>query len=302
MTDYGSERQSNARRAFGDPEASIRAHGRMIESFNVDIRKNGAMQNRALVIAAAAGICSSASWLAILHSSPDLLAPLLRSSHALKAVGWVLASGLGLGYVIISTLGFERTIYDLELRRELWEIDNHLSGELQEMIEIYTHQGLSEEDALVVTRIFAKQKTLFAKLMMVEELGYSRLEPPTWQEAATSAALPSVVGYVLGLLTPFLPIFVSLRSFSHATASGGNGSVLQTSAGGRAVPAAAVAAAARWTGVAALCLTSTLVSVLQSEVFFGAYAQLHSTCRVAAMNLVGLGSVYALTYAAARYL
>ncbi|EPY25714.1 hypothetical protein STCU_06529 [Strigomonas culicis] len=193
---------------------------------------------------------------------------------------WTAATGVGLAFVATSCCTLERSIYDLELSRELWEIENHLAGELQEMISIYKNQGLSEEEALIVTKIFSKQKTLFAKLMMVEELGYSRLEPPTTREAFASAGAPIVAGFVLGFMVPLLPLVGSVRAI-------GTGASADPKAGSLS---------------AAMLLLGTVgASMAQTEIFFGAYAHTSEVLKATASNVGGVVALFCSSYVVSRY-
>lgn len=294
MADYNSERQGEARRAYGDPEQSKRVHGHMMETFNVDIRKNGAMRNRAVVLGALTGLCTAASALGVVRASPHLFHAFLASGQSPKVLAWSLTSGLGLAFCVTVSFVNERAVYDLEFSRELWEIDNCLSGELLEMIAIYRNQGLTEEEAHVVTRIFAKQKHLFASLMMVEELGYSRLEPPTVREVITNAAVPASAGYLVGLAAPIL---ILLKVYARGM-KGGSG---QGSEEG-AVVAAELSTSLRRLGAVLLAASTAFVSYLQSEVFFGAYTNRRIFLRTAAANVTGVGAIYALSYLSAKCL
>lgn len=77
---------------------------------------------------------------------------------------------------------------------------------MQEMIQIYKAQGLSDQEALIVTRIFAKRKKSFAALMMVEELGYSRLDPLKLWEILVHVGLPTLCLKALSFTLPLLPL------------------------------------------------------------------------------------------------
>lgn len=58
-----------------------------------------------------------------------------------------------------------------ERRREEWEVENAKDLEIEEMVEIYEHKGLSPEDARTVVTILAKDNKMFVDFMMVNELG-----------------------------------------------------------------------------------------------------------------------------------
>jgi len=58
-----------------------------------------------------------------------------------------------------------------ERRREQWECDNYLEGEVEEMVELYVKKGLKEETARRLIDIVSTNPKLFVDMMMVDELG-----------------------------------------------------------------------------------------------------------------------------------
>lgn len=60
---------------------------------------------------------------------------------------------------------------EAERKRERWECDNYLEGEIREMVELYMEKGLSEPDATRVVELLAKDLDVFVEFMMIEELG-----------------------------------------------------------------------------------------------------------------------------------
>ncbi|ESL06833.1 hypothetical protein TRSC58_05486 [Trypanosoma rangeli SC58] len=269
-----SERLREARRAFGDVNRSRESHDRRLEDFNVDIRKNSALRNRSLVLSSFAGLVTAAG---VLGATSGLQHVNGRCGFPAVITGQLLlqsiAGGGAVAYTVCLALSFERTVYDVELKRELWEIENHLAGEIQEMVAIYKSQGLSEGDALTITRIFARHREPFANLMMVEELGYSRLEPPCRREAVVDAALPAAVGYTMGCLLPLVPLL------------------------GRRLCASRVQALV----LCMLTMGSVFVSVAQSEVFYGSYVRNSRALKVIACNLSAMGAVFATARAASQF-
>ncbi|KAK7200274.1 VIT family [Novymonas esmeraldas] len=286
MEIFSSDRLNQARRAYGDSEKSIEVHGAKMETFNVDIRKNGAMRNRAMVLSSLAGVCAAAGTVAVALGAPSVCSSLRDLRNVPRMVLAAVAGGVSIAYVSTSAFSFERAIYDLELQRELWEIENHFSGEVQEMLVIYKAQGLTEEEALIVTRIFARQKSVFANLMMVEELGYSRLEPPTTGEAVTNVGVPAVVGFVLGVTAPLACLAGLAHVFRGDDPASGGPSALSTRA--------------KVLGTGVFCLCNAALSYAQTEVFFGAYAHAPALIHTTVSNGVGIGSIFGLSYLAAR--
>ncbi|KAG8347814.1 putative VIT family [Trypanosoma vivax] len=258
--------QSDVRRVFGDPARSRELHDRRMECFNVEIRQNSALRNRSLVVSSLVGLTSSAGVLGALCNTS-----LVEHGEAARSITLLVNAtigGIAIAYAVFRTLIFERVVYDIELKRELWEIDNHLGGEIQEMVAIYKAQGLSEDDATTITRIFAKHKSAFANLMMVEELGYSRLEPPGCREAIVDAAIPGTIGYTLGWMLPLFPLTIKCISV-----------------GQRELLSRCV-----------LVIGTAAVSVAQSVVFYGSYL---SVQRVA-ISMVWDLSATAILFGVAR--
>jgi len=92
---------------------------------------------------------------------------------------------LGLGIaVIVGVLTFlvkrsYKMQFDHERKREQWEMENFPSGEIKEMIDLFTVQGMSTKDATLAIETMAKYERFFVDLMMMQEIGMSdpQLEP-----------------------------------------------------------------------------------------------------------------------------
>ena len=60
-----------------------------------------------------------------------------------------------------------------EFKREQWEMENYMAGEVREMEQIYVEKkGFSEEDAKAVMGIMSKYPQAFVEMMCVDELGF----------------------------------------------------------------------------------------------------------------------------------
>jgi len=59
----------------------------------------------------------------------------------------------------------------LERRRETWECDNYIEGEIEEMVELYKDKGLSDASARRLFAIISPHRKVFVDMMMVNELG-----------------------------------------------------------------------------------------------------------------------------------
>jgi len=65
----------------------------------------------------------------------------------------------------------EQEYYQRELERETWEVDHFPEGEKLELVELYQEQGYSKEDSQTLVEIKSKDRDLWIKAMMLEELG-----------------------------------------------------------------------------------------------------------------------------------
>lgn len=105
----------------------------------------------------------------------------------------------------------EQEYYQREKARESWEVDHFPEGEKAELYALYVKQGYSPEDAATLVSIKAKDRDLWVKSMMVEEL--EMLEDtsnPIYSALITLGAfiiagsVPMLV-YLAGLFTPIAP-------------------------------------------------------------------------------------------------
>lgn len=83
----------------------------------------------------------------------------------------LIADGISMGVGDYLSTKSEREYYDLEKRRETWEVNNHPKGEIDEMIEVYEKNGFSKEDSKKMVKLLSKNKKFWVKTMMHEELG-----------------------------------------------------------------------------------------------------------------------------------
>jgi len=90
----------------------------------------------------------------------------------------------------------------LERAREEWETQNHLDGEIAEMIEIYIAKGMSRADATTVVGILAKDPRILVDTMMTEELGYTPFAPRI--EESRKVLFVGTGSYVLAATLPYL--------------------------------------------------------------------------------------------------
>lgn len=82
----------------------------------------------------------------------------------------IIADGISMGTGDAMSSQAEIDYNNSERDRELWEMENNLPGEIEEMIDLYVAKGVSRDDARSIMSTVAKYKTVFLDLMMMEEL------------------------------------------------------------------------------------------------------------------------------------
>lgn len=93
-----------------------------------------------------------------------------------------------------------------ERRREKWETENYLEGEVREMEELYMQRGMTEKDAKRVVELLCKNQDCFIDAMMVDELqllGWD--DPDPWRNG--------IVTFLSFCVFGFVPISVYFLSF-----------------------------------------------------------------------------------------
>lgn len=274
--------QDDARAAFGNAELSATIHHAKTvqdESYNVESRTHSTLLNRALIFAGLHGCGIAITALAIIRvlSKGSSSAAVRASQTALSAstlpviAATVIPSSLSVGYLIWTSMACERKFEQRERQRERWEMQNFPDGEFSEMVAIYKGQGLSSEDAEAVVRIFSKDDEVFLNLMMVEELGYSRFGLPTEKDVLWRASIPAIISHGMCIAAPLIPL---LKQHTAAVELGESAVVVQ-----------------------ALGL-----SILQSKLLYGAYADIRSTVPILVGNAMWLGTLYVVTRYASKLL
>jgi DNA damage-binding protein 1 len=123
----------------------------------------------------------------------------------------ILADGLSMGIGEYLSSKAEADFTASERKREEWEVANYLEGEIEEMVDIFTQRGMTQEDAATVINIISKYDQFFVDLMMTEELGLQR-EIPTHSEMALEGLIMFGAFFVFGSMPVlgyciFPPIF-----------------------------------------------------------------------------------------------
>jgi len=83
----------------------------------------------------------------------------------------LIAGAISMGVGDWLSTGAEVTMAKRERRREEWETDNYIEGEIAEMVELYIKKGVPRENAVKIMNILSKNKQAFVDVMMAEELG-----------------------------------------------------------------------------------------------------------------------------------
>jgi VIT1/CCC1 family predicted Fe2+/Mn2+ transporter len=113
----------------------------------------------------------------------------------------VFAGAFGMGFGEYVSARAERQIALRERKREQWEVENYPEGEIAEMIDIYTQNGLSEEDAEQVARTLSKYPKFWVDHMLLHEIG---ILPPSDTDSSWRSALVMFFSFVLAGSMPIL--------------------------------------------------------------------------------------------------
>lgn len=136
-------------------------------------------------------------------------------------------AGAGLNNAIILILGFanliadgismaigdylssksEKEYYDLEEKRETWEVKYNPEGEKEEMIQIYQQKGMSKKDAVKMVELLSKNKKLWVETMMHDELGLMKEEGSPVKNGLVTFSSFAMFGFVPLVLYVLAEIF-----------------------------------------------------------------------------------------------
>jgi len=133
---------------------------------------------------------------------------LSQSTVLIMGVANLLADGIsmGVGDFVSSTSEVEFT--RAERAREMWECENYLEGEKNEMIEIYAaKKGITDKDARTIVDIISRDLDTFVDIMMFEELGMLPPDDGDMKDAAKGGALTFASFLVFGFI-PILPYVI----------------------------------------------------------------------------------------------
>ncbi|WP_071675355.1 VIT1/CCC1 transporter family protein [Nioella nitratireducens] len=155
---------------------------------------------RAAVMGANDGILSTASLIAgVAAGGGDRVAILLAGAAGLAAGAMSMAAG---EYVSVSS---QSDTERADIAREKHELRVNPEAELEELVAIYRHRGLSEGLARKVAQELTEKDALGAHLR--DEIGITDLSPPRPMQAAIVSALTFAVGAAAPLIVAgFAPL------------------------------------------------------------------------------------------------
>jgi len=115
----------------------------------------------------------------------------------------------------------------VERKREIWECDNYMEGEIEEMVELYVDKGMNEASARRLFEIISPHRKLFVDMMMVNELGILPEDEDDipWKHGAVNFGsfiafgVVPLIGYVIFIFSA--PDKPSLDAFGVSIASTG---------------------------------------------------------------------------------
>jgi VIT1/CCC1 family predicted Fe2+/Mn2+ transporter len=87
------------------------------------------------------------------------------------------ADGISMGMGDFLSSKAENDYTNEERKREAWECEHYIEGEINEMVQLYIQKGMSDQDAAQMVGIMSKYTDIFIDTMMVEELGLMSVDP-----------------------------------------------------------------------------------------------------------------------------
>ncbi|EGG22911.1 hypothetical protein DFA_05041 [Cavenderia fasciculata] len=123
----------------------------------------------------------------------------------------VTGTGLALAWIESTNKKTEIDFYHSEKKREMWEYDNYIEGEIKEMVELYCKKGMPEPDAEIVVNLLSKYRDLFVDIMMAEELN---LLPVELHLSPMETGLSTLFSFITFGLIPLLPFIFSHIMFT----------------------------------------------------------------------------------------
>jgi len=122
-------------------------------------------------------------------------------------IAHLFADGLSMGMGDALSEQAEIDFNNSERKREKWEMEINMEGELDEMVALYEQKGVSRPDAMTILTTLAKYENVFLDHMMVEELGLMPVDP---DDVPLKAGLVTMGSFILFGSVPLMPYLVCL--------------------------------------------------------------------------------------------
>lgn len=189
-----------AREAFrsGDKDASIRAHTGHKEAHDT----GGGRYLKSWVYGGLDGIITTFAIVAGVAGAA-------LSVNIILILGFanLIADGISMAIGDYLSTKAEREYYDLERKREAWEVKNHPKGEETEMLEIYEKKGLSKNDSKALVSILKRNNKFWIDTMMHDELGLIKTRGSPVKNAFVTFGSFAMFGFVPLVLYVLAAIF-----------------------------------------------------------------------------------------------
>jgi len=155
---------------MGDVRSMIEAHEHIdlenLDDHDEEPEKAGSEYIKAFVLGGLDGIVSTFALVASMDGAHIAAGPMVAIGLAK-----VLSDAFSMGFGEYTNARAELDHSMAIMKRETWETENHLEGEVKEMCQLYMKRGSSKEDALTMMTLLSKYKELFIENMLVMEHG-----------------------------------------------------------------------------------------------------------------------------------
>lgn len=144
-----------------------------------------------------------------------LAGSILHLDSRIGFVVWVIGSLTTTAVLFVASWVDARLRHDFrefERSRERWEVANFPEGEVQEMIQIYSNYGISDDDAESVARTLSKYPDFWVDHMLLHEIGII----PSSMQRESGGPNVFAIGSFVGSF--FMPSLMLLGGMSCASA------------------------------------------------------------------------------------
>lgn len=125
------------------------------------------------------------------------------SAVLVAGLAGMIASALSMGSGAYLATKSQREIYQAEVKREKFELEDHPEEEREEMVLFYQLKGIPEETALQMANHIFENRDEALRTLTSEELGLSEQSfPNPWREA-----ISATISTALGAFIPIIPFF-----------------------------------------------------------------------------------------------